>query len=58
MNNMKKTTKKQKKRTEACNKLIDLANLLKKPNADTLELQDEFLEAVETAVEVLEEQGY
>ena len=55
---MKKATKKQKERTEACNKLIDLANLLRKPNADTLELQDEYLEAVETAVEVLKEQGY
>ena len=55
---MKRTTKKQRTREKACKKLEGLAELLRKPNADTLELQDEYLEAVETAVEVLKEQGY
>ena len=48
----------KRQRGQAKEKLADLAALLKKPNADTLELQAEYLEAVETAVEVLEEQGY
>lgn len=56
---MKKSEqRKQKQRKAAREKLGELAALLRKPNADTLELQAEYLEAVETAVEVLEEQGY
>jgi Spy/CpxP family protein refolding chaperone len=56
---MKKSEqRKQKQRKAAREKLGELVELLKKPNADTLELQAEYLEAVETAVEVLEEQGY
>lgn len=55
---MKKNLRKIAQRKKAREKMEQLAELLGKPNADTLELQDEYLDSVKLAIEVMKEAGY